>query len=94
MDSYYRRVRGVIRLDLDIEVIKERFDLLLDKYMTILDIMMEHQAVDGYSYISQSKIADRLNCSPNIVSQKIRVMEKYQAIRRRAPGVYEVLQHH
>lgn len=69
----------------------DHISTLMEKYAVILDMLTKHQKSDGCSYLTQTQIAEELDCSPSLVSKKMRVLQKYQAIKKVRSGVYKVL---
>lgn len=66
---------------------KSRFKIFMD----ILDLIETSQNEDGISYISQKEISSRLSISPTNVSNRVKILVKYNAIVKEAPGAYRLL---
>ncbi|MFE0506375.1 transcriptional regulator [Peribacillus butanolivorans] len=66
---------------------KSRFKIFMD----ILDLIETSQNEDCISKISQKEISSRLCISPTNVSNRLKILAKYNAIVIEAPGAYRLL---
>ncbi|TDL92063.1 ArsR family transcriptional regulator [Vibrio vulnificus] len=62
--------------------LKSRFKIFVD----ILDLIETSQNEDGISNISQKELSSRLSISPTNVSYRLKILAKYNAIVKEAPG--------
>ncbi|MFH0069748.1 winged helix-turn-helix transcriptional regulator [Peribacillus sp. NPDC056705] len=67
--------------------LKSRFNI----FMAILDLIETSQNEDGISNISQKELSSRLSISPTNVSNRLKILAKYNAIVKVAPGAYRLL---
>lgn len=70
-----------------IEELKQQFQI----YLSILDFLERHKNKYGISEVSQQMIAEHIDVSTTLISQKIKVLIKYGALKKVGPGKYKVL---
>jgi DNA-binding transcriptional regulator YhcF (GntR family) len=65
---------------------------MMNGYQSIVDVILEKKNEEGVSAVSQKFIANKLNCSQTLISQKLKILEQYGFIQKIKPGQYKVIQ--
>lgn len=64
---------------------------IMNGYKAVVDVLMNKQNTDSLSRVSQMEIAKELDVSQTNVSHRLKVLEKFNIIKKIQPGMYQVM---